>query len=84
MFLNDCAGCGRRELFGPRRVDSLVTTERGIEVHYHCRACAAPNIMLTGRAGAATATATATATMVGRGTEGPSASPGSRDQPGAA
>ncbi len=79
MFLSDCAGCGRRELFGLRRVDSLVTTERGIEVHYHCRACAAPNMMLTGCAGAVTARV-----VVGRGTQGPSASPGSRDQPGAA
>lgn len=54
MFLSDCARCGRQELFGPRRVDALVTTESGIEVHYRCRACASPNLLRTGRVPAST------------------------------
>lgn len=52
MFLSDCARCGRRELFGPRRVEALVTTERGIEVHYRCRPCGEPNVLRTGEASA--------------------------------
>lgn len=77
MFLSDCARCGRRELFGPRRVDALVNTASGLEVHYRCRACDGSNVMVTGQPPIGTGTPAAAI--------GPSAGPpAAQRQPGAA
>jgi hypothetical protein len=39
MFLAICKACGRRELRGLRGITALVNTDRGIELHFVCRAC---------------------------------------------
>jgi hypothetical protein len=52
MFLAHCETCGRRELRGTRSINALVNTHHGIELHYTCRVCGAPNVIGGRRAGA--------------------------------
>lgn len=44
MFTVHCPRHGTRVLLGPRAVDALVTTDRGIELHWRCR-CGATGVL---------------------------------------
>ncbi len=45
MFLTDCLECGLRELRGARSIDTLVTTEQGLDLVYRCTRCATVNLL---------------------------------------
>lgn len=48
MFAATCTACERRQLFTTSRVNAVVNTDHGIEVHFSCW-CGADQVMLTGR-----------------------------------
>ncbi len=45
MFLTNCLECGLRELRGARSIDTLVTTEQGLDLVYRCTRCATVNLL---------------------------------------
>jgi len=57
MFLTDCPSCGIRELRGPRAIELLVNTDRGIDVVFRCTGCGTSNVVEASRRPAAPATA---------------------------
>jgi hypothetical protein len=59
MFLTDCLECGLRELRGPRSIETLVSTEQGIDLVYRCTRCATVNLLHPHTAPATPTTVTA-------------------------
>jgi len=45
MFLTDCLECGLRELRGARSIETLVSTEQGMDLVYRCTRCATVNLL---------------------------------------
>ncbi len=45
MFLTDCLECGLRELRGARSIETLVSTEQGMDLVYRCSRCATVNLL---------------------------------------
>jgi hypothetical protein len=45
MFLTDCLECGLRELRGARSIETLVSTEQGLDLVYRCTRCATVNLL---------------------------------------
>ena len=58
MFLTDCHSCGLRELRGARSIETLVSTEQGMDLVYRCTRCATVNLLHPGTAPAAPAAVT--------------------------
>ena len=61
MFLTDCLECGLRELRGARSIETLVSTDHGIDARLPLPRCATVNLLsrdrLDRRAGARTPSA---------------------------
>lgn len=45
MFLTDCLECGLRELRGARSIETLVSTEQGMDLVYRCTRCSTVNLL---------------------------------------
>ena len=45
MFLTDCLECGLRELRGARSIETLVSTEQGMDLVYRCTRCGTVNLL---------------------------------------
>ncbi len=45
MFLTNCHECGLRELRGARSIETLVSTEQGLDLIYRCTRCATVNLL---------------------------------------
>ena len=45
MFLTNCLECGLRELRGARSIETLVSTEQGLDLVYRCTRCATVNLL---------------------------------------